>query len=85
MEFGGRMYDTTKSHYSNCEFNCEFNCEPLIININCFLQIFFPSEFGVSQGDTFSLTQFGLYINDLAYDLRACNTGLNTGIFYLKE
>ena len=74
MGFGGKMFNIIQSLYSNCQ---------ACVNVNGHLTNFFPSEYGVRQGDALSPTLFGLFINDLAHDLRACNSGIWAGDFFL--
>jgi hypothetical protein len=69
LGFGGKFYNTIKSIYSS----------PIAsVNVNNFITDSFPSDFGVRQGDPLSPTLFGLFLNDLAIDIK--NTGLGIKI-----
>ncbi len=62
------MYDYIKLLYSSCQASD---------NVNSFLINQFQSDYGICQGDALSPTLFGIYINDLAVDLKYCDNGIN--------
>ncbi len=64
------MYDSIKSLYSNCQAS---------VNVNVCFTDWFQTDYGLRQGDNLSPTLFGIYINDLAVDLKGCTNGINIG------
>ena len=62
------MYKCLQSIYDNCQS---------AINVNGYITSWFPTVYGVRQGDPLSPTLFGLYINDLVHDLKQVKAGVN--------
>ena len=67
LGFGGKIYQAVKSIYQKCT---------ACINVNGYLTDEFSSDFGVRQGDSLSPTFFGLFINDLAQDVKNAGKGV---------
>ena len=68
LGFGGKLYQAVKSIYQQCNAR---------INVNGYLTDEFSSDFGVRQGDCLSPTLFGLFINDLATDIKNSGRGIH--------
>ena len=68
----GKILNSLKNIYSRCDTT---------VNINGFLTDFFPSKFGVRQGDCLSTTLFLLYVNDLVDELRTKTKGIKNDYF----
>ena len=66
----GKMYFAIKALYRNT-----LNC----IKLNGHSSKWFPSLFGVRQGDTLSHTLFSIFINDLIDELSRLNLGIQVG------
>ena len=66
----GNLYNNLENIYCDSK-----SC----VNVNGLLTSWFDIECGVRQGDTLSLTLFGLYINDLIEDVKGLDPGIPTG------
>ena len=64
----GHLYHSIKSLYSHPVSS---------IKLNNYLTEWFYTESGVRQGDSLSPTLFGIYINDLAAELKSLNIGIS--------
>ncbi len=62
------IIDSIKSLYSSCQAS---------VNVNSFFTDWFQTDYVVRQGNALSPTLFGIYINDLAVDLKGCTNGIN--------
>ncbi len=69
MGFGGKLYNIIKGIYSS---------PVAAVCVNEYITNNFNTDYGVRQGDPLSPTLFGLFINDLAKDIK--NTGLGIKI-----
>ena len=70
-----RFYVILKSIYSCCK---------TAVNVNGHITDFFPSNFGVRQGDCLSTTLFLLYVNDFVNDLKDSTIGIKNDHFDLQ-
>ena len=67
LGFGGKLYEAIKNIYQQCKAR---------INVSGCLTDEFTTDFGVRQGDCLSPTLFGLFINDLASDIKTSGRGI---------
>ncbi len=73
---GGKMYNCFRSIYSNCKAG---------VNVNRYITDCFSNVFGVRQGEAFSPTLCGLYINDLVQEIKEGSEGIQTEFFIIQS
>lgn len=77
MKYGinGNFYNAIRALYKSPE---------ACVQVNNLRTGWFPTPFGLKQGDVLSPTLFALYVNDLAQDIKRANSGIDIGAFNLS-
>ncbi len=63
----GHIYESIKNIYQNSYCS---------VNVNNMLTDWFNTKAGINQGDSLSLTKFGIFIKNIVEDVKSVNTGI---------